>query len=56
MVSLFQGQERVYLSTNYISLASENYDAYVELYPEQLLNGLEYTHMPSHRLQYQLFF
>ncbi|KAI3988102.1 hypothetical protein MKX01_011891 [Papaver californicum] len=51
MVSLFEGKERVYLSIYYISLASENYDTNVELYPEQLLNGLEYTHMPSYKLQ-----
>ncbi|XP_026417049.1 uncharacterized protein LOC113312513 [Papaver somniferum] len=45
------GQEYVYLSTDYISLASENYNASTELYPQGFLNSLEYTHMLSYRLR-----
>ncbi|KAI3872818.1 hypothetical protein MKX03_019021, partial [Papaver bracteatum] len=42
--------EYLYVSEDYISLASENYDANVNLYPQVLLNGLEYTQLPGHRL------
>ncbi|KAI3878582.1 hypothetical protein MKX03_008044, partial [Papaver bracteatum] len=50
MVSLFDGHEYLYFSEDYISLAAKNYDANVNLYPQILLNGLEYAHLPSHKL------
>ncbi|RZC79751.1 hypothetical protein C5167_042327 [Papaver somniferum] len=37
--------KNIYLSTDDISLASENYNANMELYPQVFLNKFEYTHV-----------
>ncbi|XP_026446496.1 uncharacterized protein LOC113347124 [Papaver somniferum] len=52
--SLFPGEERQYLSKDYISFATENYNEAKQLYPTEFLNKVEIAYMPKHELRLKI--
>ncbi|AES61270.2 PIF1-like helicase [Medicago truncatula] len=54
MMSLIPGEEKEYLSFDYVCRSGENYDVQSELFTTEFLNGIKSSETPNHRLKLRM--
>ena len=51
MMSLIPGEEKEYLSSDYVCRSGENYDVQIEWFTTEFLNGIKSFGIPNHQLK-----